>query len=423
MIHLIFLIYNLLITPLWPIIRLILTLTDPKFRSSWKERLTTPERIARLRKEKGAGTPVLWIHAASMGEFEQARPVISEVRRRQMPCLIVVTFMSPSGYEPRKSYPEADLVCYLPVDTLWHVEAFYRELRPATGLISRYEFWPNLLIRSAAAGIPLILMNGSLKAEHPYGTWYASWFYKPLFGRYSRILTVSDHHTAMYRAFLGQDAPVTTAGDTRYDQVLARAESTDADMEFLRDPTRLTLILGSAWPADLTLWLSAIRALPASLRERLRLWVVPHEIHPGEEKQVTAVWPETTLSLWSAGPDPAATVLWVDVMGRLMKLYGLGDAAYVGGGFGVHIHNILEPAVWGIPVSHGPRYSKSPEAMDMQRNGLTTVISTPADATVWLTRLLEDPAFRQTTGTATRDFILNYRGSTTRIVDVLRDMR
>jgi len=415
---LVLIIYNLFLIVLVIPALVFLWITDGKFRQSLPVRFRLFRDLKALRAKVKSGEKLIWIHSASMGEFEQARPLITELRSRNSSLKILATFMSPSGYEARKNYPDADLVQYIPLDTPWMVTAFYVALRPDVGIIIRYEFWPNLILLAKSFNIPLFMINGSLKPNAPYGKIWARWFFHPIFSSYQKILTVSEIHTTRYKAIVPLHPFIKTMGDTRFDQVIKRSKDSDELVTQLTDTSRLTVVIGSSWEDDEKRIFPAFLKLKSTHPE-LRLIIVPHEIHDEAFSGIQSVFTGLKVSKFSEWTGEPFDVLWVNAMGKLIKIYQACSAAYVGGGFGAGIHNILEPAVYGIPVAHGPKYFRSPEAMDMQAENITTVIQSEADAEIWLNSVVLDEKNRIRTGKLTRDFVFRYEGVTAKIVTLV----
>lgn len=415
---LVLIIYNLFLIVLVIPAILLLFLFDAKFRQSIPVRLRLLSDLIALRAKVKSGEKLIWIHSASMGEFEQARPLITELKSRNPSVKILATFMSPSGYEARKNYPDVDLVQYIPLDTPWSVVAFYSALKPDVGIIIRYEFWPNLILLAKSFNVPLFMINGSLKPNAPYGKSWARWFFHPIFSSYQKILTVSEIHTTRYKAIVPFHPYIKTMGDTRFDQVIKRSKDSDELVTKLTDPTRITVVIGSSWEEDEKRIFPAFLKLKSSHPE-LRLIIVPHEIHDEAFTRIQSVFPGLKVSKFSDWTGEPFDVLWVNAMGKLIKIYQACSAAYVGGGFGASIHNILEPAVYGIPVAHGPKYFRSPEAMDMQSENITTVIQSEADAEIWLSSVVLNEQNRLKTGKLTRDFVFRYEGVTSGIVTLI----
>lgn len=401
-------IYNIISIPVFGIFLPFVALFNKKFRQSLSTRTRLSDDIKKLRT-KHPHSKLFWIHAASMGEFEQARPIISQIKSAEPNTIIFATFMSPSGYEARKNYPDCDAVQYIPLDFFWQVSKFYKELRPDAGIIIRYEFWPNLILLASYFDVRLYLVNASLKHNQSYGKFYFKWFFLPIFKSYHLILTVSGTHTQRFKSIVGNSVPLLDVGDSRFDQVVQRSQQISPEISAMKDETRLTFVMGSSWLIDWEIWLDHVLG-SLKISKKIRLIIVPHEIHTEDFTLLQNKCSDVRLTKYSDGYDASSDIIWFDVMGKLMQLYSVADFAYVGGGFGVGVHNILEPGVYGIPVCYGPAFSRSPEAVELSSENVTTVIHSKQEAEVWLNNMISDSGSRSNYGTAIRNYILKYSG-------------
>ena len=334
------------------------------------------ETLRRLRTSDGEDNKslvgCLWVHAASVGEFEQARPLLERLRKEQPDRKIVITFFSPSGYEMRKNYEQADAVFYLPFATYKNARLFLNALKPSMALFVKYEFWKPYLKELQKRQIPTYLISAIFRPRQlffrPWGKLYLRWL------RLFAHLYVQDAASADLLRKHGITA-VSVAGDTRFDRVKAIAKQTKKipQMEIFTAPHSLTdtiehpvLVAGSTWPAD-----ERLIARYVEEREDLRLVLVPHEITEQHMQYIFQLFQGRYVRLSEATRHNLVQtrVLVVDQMGLLSKLYKYASVAYVGGGFGVGIHNTLEAAVYGIPVAFGPNYHKFREAKGLINAG------------------------------------------------------
>ncbi len=316
----------------------------------------------------------IWFHAASVGEFEQARPIIERLRaERGDRVQILVTFFSPSGYEMRKNYALADKVMYLPFATRQNAKRFISFFKPETAIFVKYEFWPAYLRTLHKEGIRTYLISGIFRDKQL--------FFRPWGGAYRRLLQyftelfVQDKHSAELLHSIGIDN-VTVAGDTRFDRVWAvcnTATWTDAVIESFLGiqegeprPAYRVIVAGSTWHED-----EQLLARYVEEHDDVKLIIAPHEIDASRLHDVFNTFIGRMVRYTEATPLNVkhVQVLVVDTMGMLSKIYRYGDAAYVGGGFGVGIHNTLEPAVYGIPVLFGPKYTHFREAVGLVNVG------------------------------------------------------
>ncbi len=354
-------------------------------------------------REKRAKLPVqvIWMHCASLGEFEQGRPLLEALRTALPGYGLVLTFFSPSGFDVRKNYPGADAVWYLPADTRQRSGEFLAILKPSAGIFVKYDLWLNLLHQAAMNHIPLYLVAALFRPDQvffrPWGNWHRNGL------RCFRRIWCQDQDSA---ALIGpvllskhpdmQSPDVAIAPDTRFDRVLqiaASPEIPDHIQQFAAG--RSVLVAGSTWAADENLL--ADLAEKELIPNGWALLIAPHEIHesaivrlagrlPGRVLRHSA-WAEENISSASLEDPAAADCLIVDKIGLLSALYSTGKAAYIGGGFGAGIHNTLEAAVYGLPLAFGPRYAKFREAKDLIEIGAATAVRSPAELIAWFRQL------------------------------------
>ncbi|MBN1821672.1 MAG: 3-deoxy-D-manno-octulosonic acid transferase [Prolixibacteraceae bacterium] len=324
-----------------------------KGRKNWKKELI---------KKVGSGTEYIWFHCASLGEFEQGRPVIEKVRSGYPDYKILLTFFSPSGYEIRKNYEGADVICYLPLDTSWNVKSFYNIIHPKKVFFIKYEFWFNYLTEAKRRNIPVYIISAIFRPEQ--------WFFKKNFiGRwYQQALSKIEHFFIQNEdsgKLLSETGYTnfTVSGDTRFDRVaeIALKAKQIPLIEKFKDNKPL-IVVGSSWPPDEEI---LIRYINQS--EGVKFIIAPHEVSATNVSRViSAVNKQVELFSNLNGSDPSVyDVIIIDSVGLLSSLYKYSEIAYIGGGFGVGIHNILEAATFGMPVLFGPNYKKFKEANDL----------------------------------------------------------
>lgn len=314
----------------------------------------------------------IWMHCASLGEFEQGRPVLEAFRLQYPGHKIVLTFFSPSGYEVRKDYDGADHVFYLPMDGRRAASQFLDAIDPELVVFVKYEFWYYYLNEIKKRQIPALLISAAFRKDQAFFKWYGG-FFRQILRSFSYLL-VQDDASKTLLAGIGIRENVQVAGDTRFDRVAAIAQHAKVlpEIAAFRGDHQL-LIAGSTWPADEQALKQALAALPANWK----VVIAPHEIDKAHISQVQALFGEAAVlySQWKtvAVPD-AVRVLIIDNIGMLSSLYRYGDIAFVGGGFNKSgIHNVLEPAVFGTPVIIGPVYKKFVEALLLVDNGYAFV--------------------------------------------------
>jgi 3-deoxy-D-manno-octulosonic-acid transferase len=302
----------------------------------------------------------IWIHCASLGEFEQGRPLIEAIKKAGPEYKIILTFFSPSGYEIRKNYSNADYVCYLPADTPANAARFVSLINPAAVIFVKYEFWNNYTSVLGKNGIPLFLISGIFRADQHFFKWYGSFFRKMLF-RFRHVF-VQDKQSMDLLIGIGIKN-VSVAGDTRFDRVIQIAASAKSipPIELFRGNEKLFLV-GSSWRQDEEIIARYINAHPGSMK-----WIfAPHEIDKANIGRLEKLF-TTSVVRFSEFTEQSkdARVLIIDNVGMLSSAYRYAFIAAVGGGFGKGIHNVLEAACWGIPVVFGPDHKKFREAVEL----------------------------------------------------------
>jgi 3-deoxy-D-manno-octulosonic-acid transferase len=411
-----------------------------KVRSGMEGRRTLfADLAAQLQKVKSFG-PRFWIHAASMGEYEQARPLLQEIGQRLPTALRVLTFFSPSAYANinRANIP-AEVVSYLPFDSVRNARRFLRLVNPNAAIVIRHDFWPNHLWEAKGRGVALVLADASVSANA------RSWRHKPGVRHFNRavlaafdaICAVSAEATQSLKDLLRYPERLVVTGDTRYDQVLFRTQSKKIDTvlpEHWRDGSMI-FVAGSTWPSDEEVLLPAFVAARNHLPQ-LRMILVPHEPTPEHlaqlEKQLanhglTSVrLSQMTIEMERGREGESVkasrvshSVLLVDRIGILAILYSAGQVAFVGGSFGPGVHSVLEAAVHGVPVLVGPRFHNSPEAVELAATGLLTPVANADEGEQKLIELFQDLALRQEKGARHREFVLARCGASAKVIDVL----
>ncbi len=391
----------------------------------------------------------LWLHAASLGEFEQGRPILEAVREQHPDWRIVLTFFSPSGYEVRKNYPHADLVCYLPADTPRNAADFLDLIQPDVAIFVKYEFWANYLFELKKRGTPTLLVSALFREKQPFFQWYGG-FWRQMLGCFTHFFLQNKPSAELLQSIGFQN--LTVAGDTRVDRVLsiaaAAAENEVVAKFSLPQPPRwgeesltldpcpkgerglappptgglggAVLVVGSSWEADEAVILQALQ-LSENLNDT-RLIIAPHE--PSEKnvericQQFAGAVRYSEVSRQSSIVNRHSTLV-IDNVGLLNTLYRYGTVAYIGGGFGKGIHNTLEPAAWGLPVIFGPKYEKFEEARQFVARGGAFAVRSEAELAEVLRRL-QDPVFYQKASDAVREYLEESKGATEQVVAFLK---
>lgn len=352
---------------------------------------------------------MLAIHSASAGEFEQARPIIRELRRRNGKIWIVATFSSASGLHQHANAHEVDAIVPLPLDTVCEVNAFLDRCRPSLVVVVRYDFWPVLSDRIRRRGIPSVLVCGTLRESSMRTCALLRFFFALPYRNLTYAMTVGDADRRQILR-LSPGTPCVVVGDTRYDRAVERATQ-QVDLPLPRTPDgRVVLIAGSTWSKDERLLADLGR------NKRLRLVIVPHEPSEHHLRQTESVFKNARRLSHCSGAWPDDHVI-VDCVGLLSALYRLGDIAWVGGAFGAGVHSVLEPAAYGLPVLCGPRIERSPDAQAMYDSGLLTVVNSASDLRTQIASIVDDDTKRATIGQKCRQFVEHRTGATDAIVD------
>lgn len=357
---------------------------------------------------------VLWVHAASLGEFEQGRPLIEAFRAEHPDWKILLTFFSPSGYEMRKHYEGADWVAYLPADTHANARDFLDIVQPDLAIFIKYEFWANHLLELKKRGIPTLLISAIFRPSQPFFQFYGA-FWRKMLTAFAHIF-VQEHASEILLQSIGIEN-VSTVGDTRVDRVLAIAQAAPKNpvaAKFVGAAAQV-LVVGSSWEPDENL-LAKVLEMPAFT---FRTILAPHEPSAANVARAKGLFPQPILySEASAGHLSEAHTLIIDNIGLLNTLYQYGTLAYIGGGFGKGIHNTLEPAAFGLPILFGPKYAKFEEARQLVATGGAFCVRTETDLQQVLTQL-QNPAEYKRASQAVRTYLEDNRGATRKIMDYL----
>ena len=412
-----------LLSPLQPHLLRFLASRKPRLKTFMEARANLFEelesRLAALPKPSCR----LWIHASSVGEFEQARTIIAELRERMPEMDVVVSFFSDSGYETRKHYPDAAAVFYLPLDTPENARRLATLIGADIFMLMRYDFWPNHLAAIKRSGARMILAAAALPAGSPYLKRGLRGFYANIFRMFDEIFTIDAKDIATFRDMFGC-ANVRQAGDPRFDQVVERQRKSDERAARLKPlfRGRMTLVGGSVWEPDEAILVPAW----LSLREKLSLVLVPHKVdRPNIERLLGDLRQQgieaATISALDETFDPTTQVLVVDQTGYLAELYAIAAIAYVGGGFGVNVHNTIEPAAHAIPVLFGPIYGNSPEAAGLIEARAATVVTSEPELRQALTAFVENAAHLKRTGEKADNYVHARLGATAMIAKAIEE--
>ncbi len=351
---------------------------------------------------------IIWVHCPSVGEFEQARPIVERYRDRGGKDKILLTFFSPSGYELRKNYKYADWVFYLPVDSPHNSEAFLNAVRPKMAIFAKYDYWYFYLTGLKKRGIPTYIISAIFRKEQPFfKSWGGMW--REMLGCFTALYVQNGESESLLRC-LGM-GNVTVAGDTRFDRVndiVACAGTSNAVVEKFAEGKRV-MVAGSTWEED------ERRIVEAMEASELKLVLAPHEVYPEHISKIMGIFSGYKVVRYTQSPLEEelahADVLVIDCIGLLSSLYRYGEFAYIGGGFGAGIHNILEAATYGKGVIFGPRYHKFQEAKDLISLGGAVSFSQSSELRAIFQNWMGDPLIMEKVSNISKKYVEEHRGA------------
>jgi len=399
-------IYNIISNIAWQILK-IAALFNPKLRLFVQGRATV---FSDLKKVFSPADKIVWFHCASLGEFEQGRPIMEQIKKDCPQLKILLTFFSPSGYEVRKNYDGADFICYLPLDTKQNAQQFINSLNLELAVFVKYEFWPNYLMQLKKQEVKTVLVSGVFRKNQVFFKWYGAWMRKVLQGM--NFFFVQDNASKLLLNKIGIDQ-VTVAGDTRFDRVF---EITQQDNyinfieEFVNDS--YVLVAGSTWKEDEDLLVNYINN-KASDKEKFI--IAPHNIKPNDIKKLQeSIHKKVVLYSEKEGETlKDYQVFIVDTIGILTKIYKVASVAYIGGGFTKSgVHNVLEPATFGLPLVIGPNYYKFNEVIDLVAEKGCFSIQNKEELNPLLVKFYQENDYRNTTGEKSFNYVRNNIGAT-----------
>lgn len=367
----------------------------------------------RMRESIDPSAPTIWVHVASLGEFEQGRPIIEKIKAERPEYKILLTFFSPSGYEIRKNYPGADYIFYLPLDTPSNAREFLDIVKPQMAVFVKYEYWINLLAELKNRDIPTYIVSAIFRRDSIFFRSTGAMWREAL--KSFELLFVQDDNSKSLLAELGHEN-VVVAGDTRFDrvaQIAAAAKRIDLIEQFKGD-SRL-FVAGSSWGPDEELIVRLANENPT-----IKFIVAPHEMEQArmakiEQSAVGGAVRYTNID----GDISDKQILILDTMGMLSSVYGYADFSYIGGGFGVGIHNTLEAATFGLPIAFGPNYQKFKEARDMIALGGATSVSNYEELERWFAPLRDDSEHLAAVSQISKDFTARNQGATDKFFDMV----
>lgn len=364
---------------------------------------------------KGNQAPVIWFHCASLGEFEQGRPLLEALKERHPDHKILLSFFSPSGYEIHKNYRAADWVFYLPLDSHYHAKRWMSITKPKLVIFVKYEFWYFYLKAVHDRNIPLILVSALFRKEQPFFKWYGDLLHTKMLKFYSHIFVQDDNSVELLKSIRIEN--VTRTGDTRVDRVLSvREHWTPVEGIDLFCAGYPVIVAGSTWPEDDHELRHYVNSHP-----QIRFIIAPHEIDPDRLEDCQEFYPGSIrYSAYLQKPQTEAHILIIDNIGKLKRLYRYASICFVGGGFGKDgIHNTLEAAVYGKPVVFGPVYEHFKETVEMEQAGAAFPADNVLELEATFNELLEDQHAYNEACQAATSFMQRSAGATDKILSYI----
>lgn len=331
----------------------------------------------------------IWMHVSSLGEFEQGRPVLEALRKKYPHACIILTFFSPSGYEICKNYHAADIVTYLPADSAKNAERFIQLIQPNLVIWVKYDFWYHFLAKLKKNSVPVLLISAVFRKNSVFEKKFSRHFYRNKVLPCFTHIFVQDESSFLRLRQYYSESQITVAGDTRYDRVLEIA-SQPKNLPITHFEG-LTLVAGSTWQKDEEI----LSEVYKTIQIPLRVILAPHEIDESHLQSIEKKFYPDTVRYSQYHTQPDAKVLLIDSFGLLSTLYNYGQAAYIGNGFGDHIHNLLEASVYGIPTLFGPNHHKAIEAAEHLQKGLSKEVHNASDIIEYLIQIYEQPQKQQ----------------------------
>ena len=387
----------------------ILSLFNEKVR---KMRQGEHDALRVLRGKVDQQAKYVWFHAASLGEFEQGRPLMEQLRKEHPEYKILLTFFSPSGYEVRKNYEGADIICYLPLDTITNARRFLRTIRPVMAFFIKYEFWYNYLHILRHRGVPVYSVSSIFRPDQIFFRWYGR--------QYGHVLKCFTHfyvQNEVSRELLGKIGihDVTIVGDTRFDRVLQIKEAAKKlpIVEAFCDKKKV-FIAGSSWQPDEEIFIPWLNE-----HKDWKLVIAPHVIGEDHLQQIEKLLEGRKVVRYTEATEEnvkGAEVLMINCFGLLSSIYGYADVTYVGGGFGVGIHNTLEAAVWDVPVFFGPNNQRFQEAQGLKLCGAGLEIGNADDFRRLMQGFEDNPTLAKELGEKAGAFVESMTGATRKIL-------
>jgi len=384
-----------------------------KVRKMWKGERNA---VRVLREKVDPNAKYIWFHAASLGEFEQGRPLIEQIRHDYPEFKILLTFFSPSGYEVRKNYEHADIVTYLPIDTVVNARRFLRAVHPVMAFFIKYEFWYNYMHILRHRNVPVYSVSSIFRDGQVFFQWYGR-EYAHVLKCFTRFYVQNEESRRLLSTIGINDVEV--VGDTRFDRVIQIKQASKQlpiveSFVGVKDSDVNVFISGSSWPPDEEIFIKYFNE-----HTDWKLIIAPHVVSEGHLQQIISLIKGKKVLRYTQADEKSAAeadVLIIDCYGLLSSIYHYGQVAYIGGGFGVGIHNVLEAAVWNVPVIFGPNNKRFDEAQGLLANGGGYEISSYSDFNSIMDKFRTDSDFLHTSGETAGKYVRELSGATTKIL-------
>jgi len=424
--QIIFIIYNIIFVPLLFVSVHIAGLFNAKIRNGLIGRRDLFLKLKTHIDTLAEGQPRIWMHTSSAGEFEQGKPVIEEFKKSFPRGQVVLSFFSPSGYENVRVDDDKMIITYLPIDSYWHAKKFIDIVNPTIACVIRHDIWPNFQWRLRKRNIPSFLIDASISDEKRQVYKLFAFLYRIVYSTFTHVFAVSDKNALLLKSIYPWPERLITVGDTRYDQVDYRTRETGKIDPLLKTDyfdKNMTMVAGSTWTTDNEHLLPALQQI---LREfpDFKVVIVPHEPTPENVSDIVVFFQKAGIEierysqLRSSG-DWSFRILLVDAFGLLANLYMMGKLAYVGGGFGLGVNSVLEPAAYGCLVFFGPRYLNVVEAKVLKDKGGALVIHNQTDIEHVIRDFLNDPGRSEQRGQISKKMIVENMGASKKVMEIM----
>lgn len=385
-------------------------------RNGWKQWSTLLTAARQLHTG-----PVIWMHASSLGEFEQGSPLLSAIHQQYPKALLVVTFFSPSGYEVKKHYSGAHCIGYLPFDGPVAAKRFVAMVQPDLVLWVKYDYWYFTLKAIHDQKVPLLLVSAMYRSNQPFFKWYGG-MHRKMLGYFTHFFVQTTEAAALLSTVVSKEK-MTTSGDTRFDAVVAVLQHWHGNPlieQWIAD-TQWVIVAGSTWPSDEEKMVHYSKTYP-----QVKWIIAPHNIDETDIADSKVLFPNAICysQLTKSKATPDKNVLIIDNVGMLKYLYKYGQICYIGGGFtGDGVHNVLEAAVYSKPVIHGPEYSKYAEAIALEENGGSQIIETALELEALLQKWIAEPETLSRMGHTAGQYVQQYSGATQKVMNYIQANR